>query len=101
MDATLAAPAAPARRRGWRVFFFGLAVRLAGVALLWAGDGHDGTFRKALVVLGVALSIGGIGALRYLLLADLVSKLHRSGYARRPPPPHNPPVRRAGGEGDL
>jgi hypothetical protein len=38
------------------------------LALIWMGDGSTSVFRKALVVLGVALSVGGIAMLRYLLL---------------------------------
>jgi hypothetical protein len=55
------------KHRKRKLFFIGLAVRLVGVGLLWLGDGHDSLFRKGLVVLGVILSIGGIGILRYLL----------------------------------
>lgn len=64
--------AAPGARRRWtlRVFTVGLSVRLAGVVLLWLGDGHDSVFRKGLVVVGVVLSVGGIGVLRYLLWRD-------------------------------
>ena len=57
-------------RRRWRTFALGLSVRLLGVALLWMGDGGTSVFRKALVVLGVALSIGGIAMLRYLLISS-------------------------------
>jgi hypothetical protein len=45
------------------------------VALLWLGDGSDSLFRKAVVILGVALSIGGAAVLRYMLLSPVLSKL--------------------------
>ena len=57
------------KRRTWRMFGVGSAVHLVGVALLWLGDGHDGWFRKSLVVVGLVLSIGGIGILRFLLIS--------------------------------
>jgi len=57
-------------RRRWRTFALGLSVRLLGVALLWMGDGGTSVFRKTLVVVGVALSIGGIAMLRYLLISS-------------------------------
>jgi hypothetical protein len=40
------------------------------LALIWMGDGSTSVFRKALVVLGVALSVGGIAMLRYLLISS-------------------------------
>ena len=58
----------------WRLFGVGLAIRLLGVLLLWLGDGHDSVFRKGLVVLGLILSIGGIGVLRYLLISGFGKK---------------------------
>ena len=57
-----------------RLFGVGLAVRLIGVALLWLGDGHDHWFRKGLVVVGLVLSIGGIGILRFLLISGFRKK---------------------------
>jgi len=62
------------KRRKWMLFGIGLAVRLMGVLLIWLGDGHDSMFRKALVVLGLILSIGGIGVLRYLLISGFRRK---------------------------
>jgi hypothetical protein len=56
------------------LFAVGLAVRLVGVLLLWLGDGHDSWFRKGLVILGLILSIGGIGVLRYLLISGFRRK---------------------------
>lgn len=53
----------------WRRFGFGLAVRLLGLVLIWLGDGSPNAFRKALVIVGVVLSIGGIAVLRYLLIS--------------------------------
>jgi hypothetical protein len=43
------------KRRKWKLFGAGLAVRLIGVLLIWLGDGHDSVFRKGLVVLGLIL----------------------------------------------
>ena len=63
-----------AKRRRWRLFSIGLAVRLVGVLLLWLGDRHDSVFRKGLVVLGLILSIGGIGVLRFLLVSGFRKK---------------------------
>ena len=60
-----------------RLFFLGLGVRLVGVAMIFAGDGSALWWRKALVVAGVVLSIGGIAVLRYMLLAGPLSKLSR------------------------
>ncbi|MES2697194.1 MAG: hypothetical protein V4773_27260 [Verrucomicrobiota bacterium] len=57
------------KRRKWRLFGWGVVIRLLGLALIWLGDGHDNVFRKALVVTGVVLSIGGITVLRYLLIS--------------------------------
>ena len=62
------------KRRKWKLFGVGLAVRLVGVLLIWLGDGHDSVFRKGLVVLGLILSIGGIGVLRYLLISGFRRK---------------------------
>ena len=61
-------------RRKRRLFGIGLAVRLIGVLLLWLGDGHDSMFGKGLVVLGLILSIGGIGVLRFLLISGFQEK---------------------------
>ena len=58
----------------WQMFGMGLGVRLAGLALIWLGDGHDSVFRKALVVIGVVLSVGGIGVLKYLLYKGLATR---------------------------
>jgi hypothetical protein len=56
-------------------FWAGLAVRFAGLGMIWIGDGHNRPFRKGLVIAGVVLSVGGITILRYLLLAPLLSRL--------------------------
>jgi hypothetical protein len=53
------------------MFSLGLGVRLAGVGLIVLGDGHPGAFRKTLVVVGVVLTVGGIGILKYLLYSGL------------------------------
>jgi hypothetical protein len=57
--------------RGPKLLAVGLAVRLAGVGLIWLGDGHASPFRKGLVVVGVVLSVGGIAVLKYLLYAAM------------------------------
>jgi hypothetical protein len=62
------------KRRRWRMFGVGLVVRLLGLALIWLGDGSPAIFRKAVVVLGVILSIGGITILRYMLISGLRKK---------------------------
>lgn len=62
------------RKRKWRTFGLGLAVRLLGLLLIWLGDGSPSLFRKSVVVLGVILSIGGIAVLRFLLIAGLRKK---------------------------
>ena len=70
------------RTRSRRLFVVGLFVRLVGLGLIWAADGSPAWWRKALVVLGVALSIGGIAMLRYLLLAGPLSRLGARWRAR-------------------
>lgn len=60
------------------IFALGLSVRLLGVLFIWLGDGHDQWWRKALVVLGVVLSIGGIGVLKFLLVKGLGKGLGRA-----------------------
>jgi hypothetical protein len=65
-----------------RLFALGLGVRLIGLALIWAGDGSAALWRKALVVLGVVLSIGGIAVLRYLLLSGPLTRLGARWRAR-------------------
>ena len=62
------------KRRKWRMFGVGLAVRLLGLALIRLGDGSPTIFRKAVVVLGVILSVGGITVLRYLLISGFRRK---------------------------
>jgi hypothetical protein len=55
-------------------FAAGLSVRLVGLALIWLGDGSPEIWRKAIVILGVGLSIGGIAMLRYMLFQGLRRK---------------------------
>jgi len=62
------------KRRKWKWIWIGLSVRILGVLLIFLGDGHDSVFRKALAVLGLILSIGGITVLRYLLIAGFRKK---------------------------
>ena len=68
-------PVSRSKQREWRLFAVGLGVRLGGVGLLWVGDGGESLFRRALVVLGVILSIGGLTVLRYLLLSEPLSRV--------------------------
>ena len=69
METTTCDPAGTKKSRNWKLFSIGLGVRLIGVLLIWLGNGYDSVFRKGLVVLGVILSVGGIGVLRYLLIS--------------------------------
>ena len=75
---SLAPPASPAsaapRHRKLRLFAIGLSIRLLGLWLIWVGDKHDSVFRKSLVVIGVILSIGGIGVLKFLLYHGMRKK---------------------------
>ena len=71
-------PTRPARR----LFALGLGVRLIGLVLIWAGDGSAALWRRALVVLGVVLSIGGIAVLRFLLLSGPLTRLGERWRAR-------------------
>ena len=50
-------------------------MRLAGLVLIWIGDGDPALFRKALVLIGLVLSVGGIAVLRYMLLAGPLSRV--------------------------
>jgi hypothetical protein len=64
----------PATENGfsaWQMFVLGLGVRLIGVALIWLGDGSSNSFRQAVVVVGVILSVGGIAVLKWLLYTGL------------------------------
>jgi hypothetical protein len=54
------------RVRPRNVFLLGLGVRLLGALLIWAGDGHGGFFPKVVVAVGLVLSVGGIGVLKWL-----------------------------------
>jgi hypothetical protein len=58
----------------WRAFFLGLAVRLCGVALILLGDGHATLLAKTSVVLGVIVTVTGMGILRWLLFQSLFRK---------------------------
>jgi hypothetical protein len=53
----------------------GITVRLFGGVLILLGDGHTSLWSKALVIVGVIISVTGIGILRYLLLQPFFSKL--------------------------
>ena len=48
------------------VFIAGLLVRLVGVLLIWAANGHSSFASKIVVVMGVVLSVFGIGILKWL-----------------------------------
>ncbi|HTL29306.1 MAG TPA: hypothetical protein VL282_08795 [Tepidisphaeraceae bacterium] len=61
------------RFRRWRiahpvlyVFFIGIGIRLIGLLLIVVGDGHTSLLSKVVVIIGVALSIFGIGLLKWL-----------------------------------
>jgi hypothetical protein len=61
-------PTTPAEQKPNRlqVFTAGILVRLFGLLLIWIGDGHRGFGFKALLVIGVILSLFGIGILKWL-----------------------------------
>jgi hypothetical protein len=46
---------------------------------VWLGDGSASLFRKGVVAVGLVLSVGGIGVLKYLMLRG-----KRNGPARAP-----------------
>lgn len=69
--------ASAVKRRTWRTFALGLSIRLAGLPLVYFGDGSPSLVRKAMVVVGVILSVGGIAVLRYLLLSEPLSRLSK------------------------
>jgi hypothetical protein len=58
-------------RSKWRVFVTGLSVRLFGALLILLGDGHDTLLAKGSVVLGVIVTVTGMGILRWLLFQSL------------------------------
>jgi hypothetical protein len=58
-------------RSTWRVFLTGLSVRLFGVLLILLGDGYDTLLAKISVVLGVIITVTGMGILRWLLFQSL------------------------------
>ena len=63
------------RHKKLKVVALGIAVRLFGGALIFLGDGHSSLWSKALVVVGVIISVTGIGILRYLLLSPFLSSV--------------------------
>lgn len=63
------------RHKKLKMVALGIFVRLVGVSLIALGDGHDSLWAKALVVIGVAIMITGMGILRYLLFQPLLSRL--------------------------
>jgi hypothetical protein len=68
MSATAPTPSATPKHRTLAVFAWGLGVRLVGGAMIWAGDGHRHWISKVVVVIGIVLSIGGIGVLKWLAM---------------------------------
>ena len=66
------------RGRTLKRFAAGLGTRLAGVSMIWLGDGRTGLPGKAMVVAGVALSVAGIGVLKYLMMGGLKAKRRRT-----------------------
>lgn len=85
MESNANIPVGRAPLRGWRLFAIGLAVRLTGALMIWLGDGSPALYRKAIVVVGLILMIGGMTVLRYMLLAKLLRKLGRVFGQRRTP----------------
>jgi hypothetical protein len=39
--------------------------------MIWLGDGHTSVLSKVVVVVGVVLSVTGIGVLKYLMMRGL------------------------------
>ncbi len=68
-----------------RTYAIGLGVRLFGALLIWLGDGSAALWRKAIVVFGVVLSVGGIGVLKFLLYQGLKKKRRRLSLPSPPP----------------
>ena len=62
-------------RKKRKLIAIGIGIRLFGAALVVLGDGHDNIWSKVLVVVGVIISVTGIGILRYLLLSPLLRKV--------------------------
>jgi formate/nitrite transporter FocA (FNT family) len=48
------------------IFTAGILIRILGGFAIWAADGHDNLAAKIVVVIGVALSVFGIGVLKWL-----------------------------------
>ena len=48
------------------IFLFGVGIRLIGLLLIVVGNGHTSLFSKVVVVVGVILSVFGIGVLKWL-----------------------------------
>ena len=48
------------------VFAAGLSVRLVGLLLIVLGNGHTSVVSKVVVIVGVVLSVFGIGVLKWL-----------------------------------
>jgi len=63
------------RRKKLKAVAVGIIVRLFGGILILLGDGHTSLWSKALVIVGVIISVTGIGVLRYLLLQPFFNKL--------------------------
>lgn len=56
------------------IFGSALTLSAVGPGLIWAGDGHVELYRRGMVVLGLILTIVGIGLLRYLLYSGVRKK---------------------------
>lgn len=63
------------RHKKLKVVVVGIVVRLVGLVLIFLGDGHESLWAKALVIVGVIISVTGIGILRYLLLSPMFRKV--------------------------
>jgi hypothetical protein len=59
------------KRPGWRSFVVGLGIRLVGVAMIWLGNGRTSLLSKVVVCVGVALSVLGIGVLKWMMYAGM------------------------------
>jgi hypothetical protein len=69
------------------VFIAGLLVRIVGLLLIWAANGRSSLASKIIVVIGVVLSVFGIGVLKWLSFQP-----RRRSRANVPPPRSSPPA---------
>jgi hypothetical protein len=69
------------------VFIAGLLVRVVGLLLIWAANGHSSLASKIIVVIGVVLSVFGIGILKWLSFQP-----RRRSTSGEVPPGSSPPA---------